>query len=183
VLDAETEGMLGYLLQQELANLLPATRAVASLLTRVEVDPLDPAFLTPTKPIGPVNSKAQADELARRRHWAMAAEGTGWQRVVPSHRPVRVMGLEVIRGLLQSTRSTWTGVCRRSRPSVAPRPLCWRSTPLPQVRWRPRSKQPAASYGPAEGALPSVHSATSKPCWRVTVERRSWPNRRDLLHP
>ena len=60
VLDAESEGMLGYLLEQELANLLPASRAVASLLTRVEVDPLDPAFLTPTKPIGPVYAKAQA---------------------------------------------------------------------------------------------------------------------------
>lgn len=100
VLDAETEGMLGYLLEQELANLLPASRAVASLLTRVEVDPLDPAFLTPTKPIGPVYAKAQADELARRRHWAMAAEGTAWRRVVPSPKPVRVPGMEVIRSLL-----------------------------------------------------------------------------------
>jgi carbamate kinase len=101
VLDAETEGMLGYLLEQELANLLPATRAVASLLTRVEVDPQDPAFLTPTKPIGPVCTKAQAEELVQRRHWAMAVEGHGWRRVVPSPRPVRVPGLAVMRGLLE----------------------------------------------------------------------------------
>lgn len=100
VLDAESEGMLGYLLEQELANLLPASRAVASLLSRVEVDPLDPAFLKPTKPIGPVYTKAEADELAQRRHWAMAADGTGWRRVVPSPRPWRVPGLDVIRGLL-----------------------------------------------------------------------------------
>lgn len=100
VLDAESEGMLGYLLEQELVNLLPATRAVASLLTRVQVDPLDPAFLKPSKPIGPVYTKAQADEIAARRHWAMAAEGEGWRRVVPSPRPLRVPGLEVIRWML-----------------------------------------------------------------------------------
>ncbi len=100
VLDAESEGMLGYLLEQELANLLPASRAVASLLTRVEVDPEDPAFQTPTKPIGPVYTRPQADELARRRRWAMAPDGAGWRRVVPSPRPVRVPGLGVIRGLL-----------------------------------------------------------------------------------
>jgi carbamate kinase len=100
VLDAESEGMLGYLLEQELANLLPASRAVASLLTRVEVDPQDPAFQTPAKPIGPVYTRLQADNLARRRQWAMAPDGAGWRRVVASPRPVRVPGLDVIRGLL-----------------------------------------------------------------------------------
>ncbi len=100
VLDAESAGMLGYLLEQELANLLPGSRAVASLLTRVEVDPHDPAFLAPTKPIGPVYTRPQSDELARRRQWAMAPDGAGWRRVVPSPRPVRVPGLAVIRGLL-----------------------------------------------------------------------------------
>ena len=102
VLDAESEGMLGYLLEQELANRLPPSRAVAALLTRVEVDPLDPAFLKPTKPIGPVYTQAQADELARQRHWTMAADGAGWRRVVPSPRPVRVPGLGVIRSLLDT---------------------------------------------------------------------------------
>ena len=100
VLDAETAGMLGYLLELELANLLPASRAVASLLTRVEVDPQDPAFRTPSKPIGPVYTRPQADDLARRRQWAMSPDGAGWRRVVPSPRPVRVPGLGVIRGLL-----------------------------------------------------------------------------------
>ena len=100
VLDAESAGMLGYLLEQELANLLPDVRSVASLLTRVEVDPHDPAFLTPTKPIGPVYTRPQADELTRRRQWAMAPDGDGWRRVVPSPRPVRIPGLSVLRGLL-----------------------------------------------------------------------------------
>ncbi len=101
VLDAETEGMLGYWLEQELANLLPASRAVATLLTRVEVDPADSAFRKPGKPIGPVYAKAQADEIAARRHWTLVAEGAGWRRVVPSPRPLRVPGLGVIRGLLE----------------------------------------------------------------------------------
>jgi carbamate kinase len=100
VLDAESQGMLGYLLEQELANLLPASRAVASLLTRVEVDPQDPAFQAPAKPIGPVYTRLQVDDLARRRPWAMAPDGAGWRRVVASPRPVRVPGLGVIRSLL-----------------------------------------------------------------------------------
>jgi carbamate kinase len=100
VLDAESAGMLGYLLEQELANRLPASRAVAALLTRVEVALGDPAFLKPSKPIGPVYAKAQADELARLRGWTMAPEGAGWRRVVPSPQPLRLPGLEVIRGLL-----------------------------------------------------------------------------------
>ena len=100
VLDAESAGMLGYLLEQELANLLPATRAVATLLTRVEVDPHDPAFKQPSKPIGPVYSRGQADALSASRQWVMVADGDGWRRVVPSPRPLRVPGLDILRGLL-----------------------------------------------------------------------------------
>ncbi|PTT87370.1 carbamate kinase, partial [Pelomonas sp. HMWF004] len=120
VLDAETEGMLGYLLEQELANLLPASRALASLLTRVEVDPLDPAFLKPTKPIGPVYTKAQADELAQRRGWAMAADGAGWRRVVASPKPLRIPGLGVIRGLL--AQGTLVIAAGGGGIPIAPRP-------------------------------------------------------------
>lgn len=100
VLDAESQGMLGYLLEQELANLLPPSRAVASLLTRVEVDPLDPAFLKPTKPIGPLYGAAEAAEMARRHRWTMVDAPDGWRRVVPSPRPLRVPALGVIRWLL-----------------------------------------------------------------------------------
>ena len=93
---------------------------MASLLTRVEVDPLDPAFLTPTKPIGPVYTKAHADELAERRHWATAADGAGWRRVVPSPKQLRVTGLEVIRGLL--ARGTLVIAAGGSGIPVVPKP-------------------------------------------------------------
>ncbi|APW43483.1 carbamate kinase [Rhodoferax saidenbachensis] len=100
VLGAETEGMIGYLLEQELSNRLPATRRVATLLTRVEVDPQDPAFAHPTKPIGPVYTAEQAQELAANRHWTMAADGAGTRRVVASPLPLRVLGVDTIETLL-----------------------------------------------------------------------------------
>jgi carbamate kinase len=100
VLDAESQGMLGYLLEQELANRLPASREIACLLTRVEVDPDDPAFQHPDKPIGPVYTRAQADEACAQRGWPMVADGHGWRRVVPSPHPMGVPGLGIIRALL-----------------------------------------------------------------------------------
>ncbi len=101
VLGAETEGMIGYLLEQELSNRLPTTRHVVTLLTRVEVDPQDPAFGHPTKPIGPVYTAEQAARVAAEKHWAMAPDGTGQRRVVASPQPLRVLGLEPIRWLLE----------------------------------------------------------------------------------
>jgi carbamate kinase len=100
VLDAESEGMLGYLLEQELANRLPAERIVVSLLTRVEVDADDPAFAQPTKPIGPMYSRAQAEPLAAARHWAVGPDGSGWRRLVASPQPRRVLALQAIGWLL-----------------------------------------------------------------------------------
>jgi carbamate kinase len=120
VLDAESEGMLGYLLEQELANRLPASRAVASLLTRVEVDLHDPAFQAPTKPIGPVYTQLQADAVQASRHWVMAAEGSGWRRVVPSPKPLRVPGLDAIRCLL--AHGTLVIAAGGGGIPVAPRP-------------------------------------------------------------
>lgn len=102
VLDAETEGQLGYLLEQELANRLPADRAVVTLLTRVEVDRADPAFLHPSKPIGPVYPQARADALAAERGWTMGADGDGFRRLVASPRPRRVPVLETLRALLDA---------------------------------------------------------------------------------
>ena len=107
VLGAQTEGMIGYLLEQELANLLPASRLVTTLLTRVEVDPHDPAFAHPTKPIGPVYTADEARSLAQARgsadaqSWTLASEGSGVRRVVASPRPLRVIGLDAIRCLLE----------------------------------------------------------------------------------
>ena len=64
VLDSQTEGMIGYLIMQELGNLLPYERPFATLLTQIQVDPNDPAFENPTKPIGPLYSEAEAADLA-----------------------------------------------------------------------------------------------------------------------
>jgi carbamate kinase len=100
VLGAQTDGMIGYLLEQELANLLPPARTVATLLTRVEVDPHDPAFARPSKPIGPVYARAEAERIAAERQWAMAPDGAGLRRVVASPQPLRVLGVQSIRWLL-----------------------------------------------------------------------------------
>lgn len=100
VLSAETDGMIGYLLEQELANRLPATRTVCTLLTRVEVDPNDQAFAHPTKPIGAMYTQAEADRVAGDRHWTMAPDGKGFRRVVASPPPLRVLGLDALGWLL-----------------------------------------------------------------------------------
>ena len=99
VLGAQTDGMIGYLLEQELANLLPA-RTVTTLLTRVEVDPNDPAFAKPTKPIGPVYTQEEATRVAAEKNWVMAPDGNSFRRVVASPQPLRVLGLDPIRWLL-----------------------------------------------------------------------------------
>ena len=100
VLGAQTDGMIGYLLEQELANLLPS-RTVTTLLTRVEVDPKDPAFAKPTKPIGPVYTQDESKRVAAEKHWAMAPDGDSFRRVVASPQPMRVLGLNPIRWLLE----------------------------------------------------------------------------------
>jgi carbamate kinase len=101
VLGAQTEGMIGYLLEQELANHLPPGRSVVTLLTRVEVDPGDPAFRHPTKPIGPVYTREEADKIAQAMQWNTAPDGTGFRRVVASPFPLRVLGVDPVRWLLQ----------------------------------------------------------------------------------
>jgi carbamate kinase len=96
VLDAETEGMIGYLIEQELGNLLPADRRCAALLTQIEVDRDDPAFANPGKPIGPVYSEADARRLAAERGWRIAPDGEHFRRVVPSPRPQTILELGTI---------------------------------------------------------------------------------------
>lgn len=100
ILDAETEGMIGYLIEQELSNLLPAERRYATLLTQIEVDPDDPAFRYPAKPIGPVYPEVEAHRLARERGWSVAQDGEYFRRVVPSPRPQRIFELSVIKLLV-----------------------------------------------------------------------------------
>ncbi len=99
VLGAESEGMIGYLLEQGLANELPGRR-LATVLTQVAVDERDPAFAAPSKPIGPVYPESQARRLARRRGWTVAADGVAWRRVVASPEPRRIIELDAIRTLV-----------------------------------------------------------------------------------
>ena len=100
VLGAQTEGMIGYVLEQELGNLLPQEAPLATILTMVEVDPADPAFDDPTKFVGPVYDLAAADELAASRGWTFARDGERWRRVVPSPEPKRIFEIRPIRWLL-----------------------------------------------------------------------------------
>src|SRR5579871_6329820 len=83
VLDAQTQGQIGYMIEQELGNELPQDKPLATLLTMIEVDPADPAFQDPTKFIGPQYSKEDADRLAAEKGWAVKADGDKWRRVVP----------------------------------------------------------------------------------------------------
>jgi carbamate kinase len=101
VLGAQTEGMIGYMIEQELGNLLPFEQPFATILTMVEVDRTDPAFDDPTKPIGPVYPEAEARRLAERHGWSIAPDGDGWRRVVPSPLPQRVFEIRPIRWLIE----------------------------------------------------------------------------------
>jgi carbamate kinase len=100
LLGAQTEGMIGYLIQQELGNVLPFEKHLATLLTQIEVDPNDPAFDVPTKPIGPVYTAEEAEKLAAEKGWAFKPDGDSMRRVVPSPLPQRIFGLATIEVLL-----------------------------------------------------------------------------------
>lgn len=99
VLGAETQGMIGYLIEQSLRNHLPS-RPTATLLTQTIVDPEDRAFLDPTKFIGPVYSEADARKLATERGWTVKRDGSWWRRAVPSPQPAEIVEIETIRLLV-----------------------------------------------------------------------------------
>ena len=103
LLGAESDGMIGYLLEQELTNLLPPERQCATLLTRIEVELADPAFAKPSKPIGPVYTAGEAERLRAERGWQLAADGPHFRRVVPSPQPRRITNLAVIELLLKES--------------------------------------------------------------------------------
>jgi carbamate kinase len=100
LLGAQTEGMIGYLIQQELGNELPFEKRLASLLTLIEVDPGDPAFDDPTKPIGQIYSQEDSEWLAKEKSWVFKPDGDSYRRVVPSPQPKRIFGLEPLELLL-----------------------------------------------------------------------------------
>jgi carbamate kinase len=101
MLGAESQGMIGYVIAQELRNAYP-DRPVAALLTQTQIDRGDPAFDNPTKPIGPVYSKEDVDELAKNEGWTFAADGAFMRRVVASPKPLSIVELPVIEQLLAS---------------------------------------------------------------------------------
>lgn len=100
VLGAETEGMIGYMIEQELGNLLPFEVPFATLLTMVEVDGDDPAFKDPTKFVGPIYDKVDADRIKAEKGWVFKQDGAKWRRVVPSPLPKRIFEIRPIRWLL-----------------------------------------------------------------------------------
>ena len=101
VLDAGTQGMIGYLIQEELRNQLPQEKQVATVLTMITVDPDDPAFARPTKFVGPVYQQDAVDTLAAKKGWAFRPDGTGWRRVVPSPEPRQILEIKPISWLLE----------------------------------------------------------------------------------
>lgn len=100
ILGAESAGMIGYMIEQELANLV-STKSFATLLTLIKVDPRDSAFAHPSKPIGPLYDEATATRLADERGWAIAPDGDKWRRVVPSPRPLEILEVSVISYLVE----------------------------------------------------------------------------------
>lgn len=100
VLGAETEGMIGYMIEQELGNLLPFDVPFATLLTMVEVMADDPAFEDPTKFVGPVYERSEADRLASEKGWLFKQDGAKWRRVVPSPAPQRIFEIRPVKWLL-----------------------------------------------------------------------------------
>ncbi|MYM19564.1 carbamate kinase [Brevibacterium sp. 5221] len=102
VLGAESEAMIGYMLEQELGNVMPPEQHLVTVLTMTEVDPEDPAFEHPTKFIGPVYDEDAANRLAEEKGWAIAPDGPYFRRVVASPLPVRVIEEEPIKLLVES---------------------------------------------------------------------------------
>jgi carbamate kinase len=102
VLGAESQGQIGYLLAAALEEAFAGhgvEKRVAVVLTRTVVDPADPAFRHPSKPVGPVYDESAARRLAAERGWEMAPDGAGWRRVVPSPRPLGLVEVPIVRRL------------------------------------------------------------------------------------
>jgi carbamate kinase len=101
VLSAESEGMIGYMIEQELGNVLPEDVPFATILTQVEIDPADPAFQNPTKPIGPQYTREEADRLARDHGWTVGPDSGLFRRLVPSPLPKRIFEIRAVEWLVE----------------------------------------------------------------------------------
>lgn len=100
VLGSETQGMIGYMLMQEFKNQMPNTH-ISCMLTQMRVDPNDPAFADPTKPIGPIYEQAEANEMAEKYSWTIKADGKHFRRVVPSPQPKGIIEHDAITTLIE----------------------------------------------------------------------------------
>jgi carbamate kinase len=100
VLGAETVGMIGYMIEQELGNIIPEEDHIVTILTQISVDPADPAFEHPSKPVGPVYDREEAERLQREKGWSIAPDGDYFRRVVPSPLPRRIIEIAAIRMLV-----------------------------------------------------------------------------------
>jgi carbamate kinase len=100
VLGAETVGMIGYMIEQELGNIIPEEDHIVTILTQISVDPADPAFGHPSKPVGPVYGREEAERLQREKGWSIAPDGNYFRRVVPSPLPQRIIEIDAIRMLV-----------------------------------------------------------------------------------
>jgi len=101
VLGAETEGMIGYMIEQELGNVLPVEVPLATVLTMIEVDPSDRAFDNPVKFVGPVYDEDEARQLGESKNWTFRKDGGKWRRVVPSPEPRRIFEIRPVKWLLE----------------------------------------------------------------------------------
>jgi len=101
VLGAQTQGMIAYMIEQELGNLLPFEKPIATILTMTEVDPKDPAFGNPTKFVGPQYPREEADRLEAEKGWVFKMDGELWRRVVASPEPKQIFELDPIRWLVE----------------------------------------------------------------------------------
>ncbi len=101
VLGAQTQGMIAYMVEQELGNVLPFEKPIATVLTMIEVDPHDPAFDDPTKFVGPCYDEASATALTAEKGWTFKQDGDSWRRVVASPEPKQIFELDPIRWLME----------------------------------------------------------------------------------
>ena len=142
ILGAQTDAMIGYVIEQELGNLLPAEQSLATILTMIEVDRDDPAFSHPTKPIGPVYDRQAAERLQAAFGWAIAADGDQFRRVVASPKPKRIFEIRPILASVDVDAVDVGGDDQQVRVELlgpaAPRPGPCPSPPRRRAARRPR---------------------------------------------